>query len=196
MRTLFFSTIATMLLFGLVACSGGGGNETAGDEMSESPESTTASAEETASQTSEPASDAPDIVALASSQENLSTLVTAVQAAGLVETLQGAGPFTVFAPTDEAFAALPEGTLENLLKPENKQQLVDILTYHVVSGNVMSTDLSDGMMPETVEGSQVEISIDGESVMVNGATVVAANVEASNGVVHVIDQVILPPSMQ
>lgn len=195
MRTLFFSTITTMLLFGLMACSGGGGNETANDEMSESPESTTASAEETASQTSEPASDAPDIVALAASQDNLSTLVTAVQAAGLVETLQGDGPFTVFAPTDEAFAALPEGTLENLLKPENKQQLVDILTYHVVSGKVMSTDLSDGMMPETVEGSQVEINIDGESVMVNGASVVAANVDASNGVVHVIDQVILPPSM-
>ena len=193
MRTLFFSTIATLFILGLSACSGGGGTETASQDMSESAESTTTAAEETAS---EPASDAPDIVALASSQDNLSTLVTAVQEAGLVETLQGAGPFTVFAPTDDAFAALPEGTLENLLKPENKQQLVDILTYHVVPGEVMSSDLSDGMSPETVEGSQVEISIDGENVMVNGASVVAANVDASNGVVHVIDQVILPPSMQ
>lgn len=196
MRTLFFSTIATVFLFGLVACSGGGGTESASEDMSTGSESATATAEETASETAEPATDTPDIVALASSQDNLTTLVTAVQEAGLVETLQGDGPFTVFAPTDDAFAALPEGTLENLLKPENKQQLVDILTYHVVSGEVMSTDLSDGMTPETVEGSQVEISIDGESVMVNGASVVAANVDASNGVVHVIDQVILPPSMQ
>lgn len=134
-----------------------------------------------------------NIVEVASDTENLSTLVAAVQAAGLVETLSGDGPFTVFAPTNEAFEALPEGTLESLLQPENRDQLVQILTYHVVAGEVMSTDLSDGMMAETVEGSQISISIADGTVSINDATVIAADVEASNGVVHVIDSVILPP---
>jgi uncharacterized surface protein with fasciclin (FAS1) repeats len=194
MKTHFFQIIAAMFLTGTMACSGGGGSETASEDMSESAEST-AAAEEPADEPAEMSSDTPDIVALASSNDDLSTLVSAVQAAGLVETLQGDGPFTVFAPTNAAFEALPEGTLENLLKPENKQQLADILTYHVVSGEVMSTDLSDGMTAETVEGSEIEVGIDGESVTISGATVVAADVDASNGVVHVIDQVILPPSM-
>jgi len=134
-----------------------------------------------------------NIVEVASDTDNLSTLVTAVQAAGLVETLSGDGPFTVFAPTNEAFAALPEGTLESLLEPENRDQLVAILTYHVVSGEVMSTDLSDGMMAETVEGREVTVSIADGGVSINDANVVAADVEASNGVVHVIDTVLLPP---
>lgn len=135
-----------------------------------------------------------DIVGLAVGNENLSTLVAAVQAAGLVETLQGDGPFTVFAPTNKAFASLPEGTLENLLKPENKAMLTSILTYHVVSGNVKSTDLYDGQEAKTVEGSEIKVSLSDKGAMINDATVVAANVEASNGVVHVIDKVILPPS--
>jgi uncharacterized surface protein with fasciclin (FAS1) repeats len=132
-----------------------------------------------------------DIVTIASETDQLSTLVTAVQAAGLVETLQSEGPFTVFAPTNEAFAALPDGTLESLLEEENRDQLVKILTYHVVPGKVMSTDLQDGMMAETVEGSSVTIDLS-DGVSVDNANVVTADVEASNGVVHIIDAVILP----
>jgi uncharacterized surface protein with fasciclin (FAS1) repeats len=135
-----------------------------------------------------------DIVDLAVATEFLSTLVAAVKAGDLVDVLKGDGPFTVFAPTNDAFAALPEGTLENLLKPENKDQLVAILTYHVVPGKVMSTDLSDGQKAATVQGADVEIQIKDGKVMVSGATVTTADIEATNGVVHVIDKVILPPS--
>ncbi|SMX46144.1 fasciclin domain-containing protein [Actibacterium lipolyticum] len=134
-----------------------------------------------------------DIVDTAVEAGSFTTLVAAVQAAGLVETLKGDGPFTVFAPTDDAFAALPEGTVENLLKPENKGTLTAILTYHVVPGKVMSTDLSNGMMAATAEGSEVTIMTEG-GVMVDKANVVQADIEASNGVIHVIDAVILPPS--
>ncbi|MFT7148738.1 MAG: putative surface protein with fasciclin (FAS1) repeats [Nonlabens sp.] len=134
-----------------------------------------------------------DIVDLAVETESLSTLVAALTAADLVTTMQSDGPFTVFAPTNEAFAALPAGTLEMLLKPENKDMLVSILTYHVVSGKVMSTDLSDGMKAATVNGAEVTITTAG-GAKVNGANVVAADIVASNGVVHVIDAVILPPS--
>lgn len=132
-----------------------------------------------------------DIVDTAVGAGSFGTLVAAVQAAGLVDTLKGDGPFTVFAPTDEAFAALPAGTVEDLLKPENKDKLTAILTYHVVAGKVMSTDLSNGMMATTVQGSDVKIMTEG-GVTVNGANVVQADVEASNGVIHVIDAVILP----
>lgn len=136
-----------------------------------------------------------DIVALAAGTESLSTLVTAVKAAGLVETLQSAGPFTVFAPTNAAFEALPEGVLASLLKPENKAQLVAVLTYHVIGAKVMSTDLEEGQKAKTVQGEEVMISLkDGASV--SGAKVVKADIVASNGVVHVIDHVILPPSMK
>lgn len=132
-----------------------------------------------------------DIVDTAVAAGSFGTLVAAVQAAGLVDTLKGEGPFTVFAPTDEAFAALPEGTVETLLKPENKDQLVAILTYHVVAGKVMSTDLSNGMMAATVQGGEVKIMTEG-GVKVNDANVVQADIETSNGVIHVIDAVILP----
>lgn len=132
-----------------------------------------------------------DIVDTAVEAGSFGTLVAAVEAAGLVETLKGDGPFTVFAPTDEVFAALPEGTVEELLKPENKEQLVAVLTYHVVPGKVMSTDLSDDMMAATVQGSEVMIDLD-NGVMVDNATVVSTDIETSNGVIHVIDQVILP----
>jgi uncharacterized surface protein with fasciclin (FAS1) repeats len=116
----------------------------------------------------------------------------AVQAAGLVDTLKGTGPFTVFAPTDEAFAKLPAGTVDDLLKPENKDKLVAVLTYHVVPGKVMSTDLSEGLKAATVNGAEVTITLDG-GANVNGAVISTADIEASNGVIHVIDSVILPP---
>ena len=132
-----------------------------------------------------------DIVETAVGAGTFETLVAAVDAAELVDVLRGVGPFTVFAPTDEAFAALPEGTVENLLKPENREQLVAILTYHVLPGKVMSTDLVDDMQAATVQGSSVTIDLD-NGVMVDGATVVAADIEATNGVIHVIDSVILP----
>ena len=132
-----------------------------------------------------------DIVDTAVGAGSFGTLVAAVQAAGLVDTLKGDGPFTVFAPTDEAFAALPAGTVEDLLKPENIETLTAILTYHVVPGKVMSGDLSDDMSAATVQGSEVMIDLD-NGVMVNDATVVSADIEASNGVIHVIDKVIMP----
>lgn len=136
-----------------------------------------------------------DIVDTAVAAGSFSTLVTALEAAELVDTLKGEGPFTVFAPTDEAFAALPPGTLEMLLEPENKELLVKILTYHVVSGNVMSTDLMTGSVP-TVEGSEIAVDVsEPATVKINQATVEAADIETSNGVIHVIDQVILPPDV-
>ncbi len=133
-----------------------------------------------------------DIVATASGAGQFNTLVAAVQAAGLVETLQGEGPFTVFAPTDAAFAKLPEGTVESLLKPENKDQLVAILTYHVVPGKVTSADIAGKKLDaDTVEGQAIAIDAT-DGVKVNDATVVGADVMASNGVIHVIDTVLLP----
>ena len=132
-----------------------------------------------------------DIVDTAVEAGTFTTLVAAVQAAGLVDTLKGEGPFTVFAPTDEAFAALPAGTVEGLL--EDPEALAAILTYHVVAGKVMSTDLSNNMMATTVNGADVTIMTEG-GVMVDGANVVAADIETSNGVIHVIDAVILPAS--
>ncbi len=134
-----------------------------------------------------------NIVETADAAGDFTTLLAAAEAAGLVETLAGEGPLTVFAPTDEAFAALPEGTVESLLLPENRDQLAAILTYHVVPGAVMSTDLSDDMLATTVQGGDITIDLD-NGVMVNDATVIAADIEASNGVIHVIDSVILPAS--
>ena len=133
------------------------------------------------------------IVDVAVGAGNFTTLVAAVTAADLVETLSGTGPFTVFAPTDEAFAALPAGVLDALLLPENKALLAQILTYHVVSGMVMAADVTDGDVA-TVEGQTVKLSTMG-GVTVNGAKVVAADVAASNGVIHAIDAVILPPGV-
>ena len=134
---------------------------------------------------------AKDIVDTAVGAGSFTTLVAAVEAAGLVETLKGEGPFTVFAPTDAAFAALPAGTVENLLKPENKDQLIAVLTYHVIPGKVMSTDLSEGLKAATVQGQEVTITLDG-GAKVDGAVISAADIEATNGVIHVIDSVILP----
>merc|ERR1712048_157874 len=135
-----------------------------------------------------------NIVELAQSVDALSTLVTAVVAGDLVETLSSPGPFTVFAPTNDAFGALPAGTLETLLKPENKGQLVDILTYHVVGAKALSTDLSDGQSITTVEGKAVTVHIKDGGVKINDANVVTPDVLATNGVVHVVDGVLLPPT--
>ncbi len=134
-----------------------------------------------------------DIVDTAVSAGQFKTLASALTAAELVATLKGDGPFTVFAPTDEAFAELPEGTLDTLLKPENKDQLVAILTYHVVPGKVMAADVTKLKEAKTVNGKMVDIEVKGDAVMVNGAKVTVADVTASNGVIHVIDTVILPP---
>lgn len=131
-----------------------------------------------------------DIVDTAVAAGNFTTLAAALTAAGLVETLKGEGPFTVFAPTDEAFAALPAGTVEALLA--DPEALAKILTYHVISGHVLSTDLSNGMTAATVNGADVTIMTEG-GVMVNDANVTAADIMASNGVIHVIDKVIMPP---
>jgi uncharacterized surface protein with fasciclin (FAS1) repeats len=132
-----------------------------------------------------------DIVDTAVAAGNFTTLAAALEAAGLVETLKGEGPFTVFAPTDAAFAALPAGTVEDLLKPENKDKLTAILTYHVVPGKVMSTDLSEGLKAATVQGGEVTITLEG-GPKVDGAVISAPDIAASNGVIHVIDAVIMP----
>ena len=182
MKKISICICAALLFFG---CS-------SNEQTTETSEGMTAETETTVTEeTMETAK--PDIVALASNTPSLSTLVKALQAADLVGTLQQGGPYTVFAPSDEAFAALPAGTLDNLLKPENKQQLIDILTYHVTEGSVMAANLSDGMMVNSLSGKQLTVKINGDKVMINNANVTMPNVEASNGVVHVIDKVIMPP---
>ena len=175
------SAVAVVAALALAAC----GSDSSSDEaVTEDTVTEETMAEEVA---------AGDIVAVASTTEGFSTLVAALEAAGLVETLQGEGPFTVFAPNDDAFAALPAGLLEKLLLPENLAVLQSILTYHVVSGAVYSADVVAGDVA-TVEGSNVTLATD-TGVTVNGANVVLADVEASNGFIHVIDAVILPPSV-
>ena len=134
-----------------------------------------------------------DIVETTIAAGQFTTLAAALDGAGLVATLKGPGPFTVFAPTDAAFAKLPAGTVDDLLKPENKAQLTAILTYHVVPGGVMAADVAQLTEAETVNGKMVKVRADGASVMINDAKVTAADVTASNGVIHVIDSVILPP---
>jgi uncharacterized surface protein with fasciclin (FAS1) repeats len=133
-----------------------------------------------------------NIVQVAAGNSDFETLVAAIKAAGLVETLSGKGPFTVFAPTDAAFAKLPPGTLDSLLKPENKDKLIAILTYHVVSGKVKASDVVKLDMAKTVNGKSADISVKGKSVMIDAANVTATDIPASNGVIHVIDSVIIP----
>ncbi len=187
MKRFKFISILVALSILLVACA-----------PAATPEPTQAPAmpEPTATMMPEPtATEAPQtIVDIAVSAGSFTTLVAALEAAGLVETLQGAGPFTVFAPTDEAFAKLPEGTVEELLKPENKDQLVQILTYHVVAGNVMAADAAKLNSADTVAMLPVTIKTEMDKVMINNATVAQADIVASNGVIHVIDTVLLPPS--
>jgi uncharacterized surface protein with fasciclin (FAS1) repeats len=135
-----------------------------------------------------------DIVDTAVAAGQFKTLAAALTAAGLVPTLKGPGPFTVFAPTDEAFAKLPKGTLDDLLKPENKAKLTAILTYHVVPGKVMAADVAAMKNAKTVQGGAVAVTAKGDAVMVDSARVVKTDVTASNGVIHVIDTVIMPPA--
>lgn len=160
---------------------GMGNNEMATDE--------TMTAAETMNDNNQMAADK-NIVQIASEADNFKTLVAAVQAAGLAETLSGEGPYTVFAPTDEAFAKLPAGTVEALL--QDKEQLAKILTYHVVPGKVMASDVVGLTSAKTVEGSDLAVMVDGDVVKINDATVVTADIVASNGVIHVIDTVLMP----
>ena len=132
-----------------------------------------------------------DVVKIAVGSKDHTTLVAALQQANYVDDLSNVGPFTVFAPTNEAFSKLPAGTVEELIKPENKEKLAAILTYHVVAGKALSSDLSDGQLIKTVNGQEVTISI-GDHIKVDGAVVITADLEASNGVIHVIDSVIMP----
>ena len=148
-------------------------------------------------ETTTPVEQEKDVVETAIATESLSTLVAAVKAAGLVETLQGEGPFTVFAPTNAAFEKLPAGTLDTLLMPENKEQLASLLKYHVVSGEVLSTDLTNGQTVTTLNGNTLTVEINGEGVYLVDATgsramVSQPDVTTSNGVVHVIDSVVMP----
>jgi uncharacterized surface protein with fasciclin (FAS1) repeats len=162
------------------------------DAGEEEPAVTEATEEEPAS--TDASGEPGTIVDVAVGAGTFNTLVAAVGAAGLAETLSGEGPYTVFAPTDDAFAALPEGLVDALLLPENKDALVAILTYHVLAAEVPSSDVAPGDV-ETVQGETITISVDGTTVMVNDATVTAVDVEASNGVIHVIDSVLVPPSI-
>jgi len=132
-----------------------------------------------------------DIVSVATGAGNFKTLIAAIKAAGLLETLQGKGPFTLFAPTDEAFAKLPAGTLDELLKPENKAKLAGLLSYHVVPGKVMAADVKT-MKAKTVNGQELSLKVEGKSVMCDGAKVLKADIAATNGVIHAIDAVVMP----
>jgi uncharacterized surface protein with fasciclin (FAS1) repeats len=183
--TRLLAAVTAAAVIALAACGDDGNDE------SEATTATTAEAEPAAEP--ESADEMTDTVIDVAVANDFTTLVAAVEAAGLVETLSGEGPFTVFAPTNEAFAALPDGLVDALLLPENKDALTEILTYHVVSGKVLSTDLSSGEVA-TVQGEDVTVVVD-DGVTVEGANVVVADVEAGNGVVHVIDAVIVPPSI-
>jgi uncharacterized surface protein with fasciclin (FAS1) repeats len=142
----------------------------------------------------QPADQAKDIVDTAVAADGFQTLVAAVKAAGLVDTLKGEGPFTVFAPTDEAFGKLPAGTLDELLKPENKEKLTAILTYHVMPGKVLAADVVNLKSAKTVQGAEVAIAVENGKVKVDEANVTATDIDCTNGVIHVIDAVILPKS--
>lgn len=195
-KTMIGVIVAVLVLVGagvgIFAMSGDDETSTETQTSQSTSNETPADAEET-----EEAAPESTIVELAVATPTLSTLVTAVTEAELVETLSGTGPFTVFAPTNDAFAALPGGTLDTLLLPENKAKLQAVLTYHVVAGKVMSSDLSDGQVIKTVQGNNLIVMIEGGKVMLEDATgakaeVVSADIEASNGVVHVINSVVLP----
>ncbi|MGI9644169.1 MAG: fasciclin domain-containing protein [Ilumatobacteraceae bacterium] len=182
---------AAGLVAGVIALSACGDD---GNDSEDTVAATEPAAEESAEPAAEESAESMEATVVDVAIVNdFTTLVAAVEAAGLVETLQGEGPFTVFAPTNEAFAALPDGLLEALLLPENQEALQQILTYHVVSGKVLSTDLASGEVA-TVQGEEVTIVVD-DGVTVEGANVVIADIEAGNGVVHVIDAVIVPPSI-
>jgi uncharacterized surface protein with fasciclin (FAS1) repeats len=183
MKKNFFAMLSVVVLSSafFIACNNNGEKKPAED--------TTVVKNEPAA----PPAEAPkDVVDIAIGSADHSTLVAAVKAAGLVETLKGAGPFTIFAPTNAAFNALPAGTVDNLLKPEKKADLTKILTYHVVAGSVKAADLTDGQKVKTLQGEELTVSIKDGKVMINGANVTAADLVGSNGVIHVIDAVLMP----
>lgn len=167
----------------LTACGGGEKTEAT---------ATDTPATETAAAIDTPAAAPATVVDIAVGSADHTTLVAAVKAAELVETLSGTGPFTVFAPTNAAFSALPAGTVDNLLKPENKADLTAVLTYHVVPGTLKAADLKDGQKLKTVNGAELTVTIKDGKVMIDGANVTAADLTAGNGVVHVLDAVVLP----
>jgi len=179
-RMFLLAACLLALAVGLAAC-GDDDDETTSGAAATTTEQTTGSG----------AGAGENIVQVAQGNTDLSTLVEALTAAELAKTLEGPGPFTVFAPTNEAFEALGD-TLATLLEPENKEELAEILTYHVVPGELTAAELSNGQMLETIQGDSLEVKIKGEEVTVNGATVVIPDVEASNGVIHVIDEVLTP----
>ena len=181
-RYLAIATIVPALALGAAAC----GSDDEGNGSSGGGAATT---QEQAPSTQQ---NVQDVVALAQDTTDLSTLVTAVSTAKLVDTLQGKGPFTVFAPTNAAFEKLGDKQVQSLLEPENRDQLTKVLTYHVVPGTLTAADLSDGQKLETVAGETLTVKVDGDTVMVGDASVVQPDVEASNGVVHVIDSVLTP----
>ncbi len=188
-RWLVVATAVGALGFGVAACGGDNAAEPAATAVA------TTVVPDGPSTAAEPAT----VVDVATSNADFSTLVTAVKSAGLVDTLTGPGPFTVFAPTNEAFGALPAGTVDNLLKPENSAQLTSVLTYHVVPGEVLSGSLKDGMVVTTVEGQTLTVGVAPGGVTLtdasgNTVSVAKADIEAGNGVVHVIDGVLLPAS--
>ncbi len=183
-RHLALAAVVPALAFGVAAC--GSDDESTGGGAASSQQATSP---EQSAQTEQSAQ---NIVALAQDTPDLSTLVTAVSTAKLAETLQGTGPFTVFAPTNAAFSELGDDQVQSLLEPDNRDQLKSILTYHVVPGKLTASDLSDGQKLETVAGETLTVKIDGDQVKVGDATVVQPDVEASNGVVHVIDGVLTP----
>ena len=188
--------VGSLLIVGVLALGACSSDEKAATETTVA-DKTTVAPETTAAPETTVAPATKNIVEVAVGNPDFSTLVTAVKAAGLVETLSGEGPFTVFAPTDAAFAKLPADTLASLLKPENKDQLAGILTYHVVGAKVMAADVKPGAV-KTVNGAEFTVSVEGSDVIItdgqgNKSKVVATDVAASNGVIHVIDTVLLPP---
>lgn len=183
-NVLNFLLFAAMSSASLVACNSG---ETT---ASETPTETVS--EDSVKEVAAVAPAEKDVVDIAIGSADHTTLVAAVTAAGLVETLKGAGPFTIFAPTNVAFGALPAGTVEGLLKPESKASLTNILTFHVVAGAVKAADLKDGQKVKTLQGEELTVTIKDGKVMINGANVTTADLTGTNGVVHVIDAVLLP----
>ena len=175
--------VAAICTISLVACNG---------EAEKKTEETATAPVVKNDSTPKPTEVAKDVVDIAIGSADHSTLVTAVKAAGLVETLKGAGPFTIFAPTNAAFAALPAGTVDGLLKAEKKADLTNILTYHVVAGNVKAADLKDGQVVKTLQGTDLKVTIKDGKVAINGTNVTAADLAGSNGVIHVIDAVLMP----
>jgi uncharacterized surface protein with fasciclin (FAS1) repeats len=189
-----FGVCTVVALLGFMGCSPSeqAGSGESGQEVAASDDGSTT--ESTASEMESGEEELKDIVDTAVAAGDFGTLAAALTAGELIDTLKSDGPFTVFAPTDEAFAKLPEGTVENLLKPENKDQLVAVLTYHVVPGKVDSTAVSSLKNAKTVNGAEIAIDASADGVKINDASVTVADIVCSNGIIHVIDSVILPPS--